>query len=220
MHRRHRDVRVHRRPGREGPGGPTEIEAGARAVRVALLLPELPVQPGVEEAAQDRAHDGDGVVVRDQARRTRMADPDLRLDGAGPMDDPDPPVGRRRRRIDLPGRRRVRMGSPASEALGSRARGRPAPPGRRRRRASSAPGRTGGRARPATWPRPDAATVSAMPGRRPAVRRARRVDRGDERLFGAPARVRPRLQDVVEALVPEPLDLRRPGRSAGRGPPR
>ena len=85
---RDRDLGVDRRPGRERPGAAAQVEAGAGAVRVALLLAQLHVQPRVEQAAEDRAHDRDRVEVRDPPRQPAMADPDLGLDRARPMDRP------------------------------------------------------------------------------------------------------------------------------------
>ena len=56
--------------------------------------------------------------------------------------------------------------------------------------------------------------------RRPVVRRARRVDRVDERLLGAAARVGLRLEDVVQPLVAHARDLvggeRRPEQDLGQ----
>ena len=47
----------------------------------------------------------------------------------------------------------------------------------------------------------------ARPARRPVIGRARGVDRPDEGLFDAPARIGLGLQQVVEPLVAEPVDL-------------
>ena len=47
----------------------------------------------------------------------------------------------------------------------------------------------------------------ARPARRPVVGRARRVDRADERLVDAPARIGLGLEEVVQPLVAQPLDL-------------
>src|SRR3989304_2640298 len=63
-------------------------------VRVALLLSEHPVQARVEEPAQDRAHHRQGVEIGDPPGRPGMADPDLGLDRARSMDDPEPPMRR------------------------------------------------------------------------------------------------------------------------------
>ena len=78
----------------ERTGAAAQVEAGAGAVRVALLLAELHVQPRVEQAAEDRAHHRDGVEVGDPPRQADVADPDLGLDRARPVDDPDEPARR------------------------------------------------------------------------------------------------------------------------------
>ena len=70
-----------------GPRAAAEVEPGARAVRVALLLAEVHVQPRVEQPAEDRAHDGDRMEVGGMPRQAGVADPDLGLDRACPMDD-------------------------------------------------------------------------------------------------------------------------------------
>ena len=84
-----RDLRVDWGSGRERTRAAAHVEAGTGAVRVALLLTQLHVQPRVEEPAEDRAHDRDGMEVVDPARQPAMADPDLGLDGPRPVDDAD-----------------------------------------------------------------------------------------------------------------------------------
>ena len=97
---------------RERPGRAAQVEAGARAVRVALLLAELHVQPRVEQPAEDRAHDRQRVEVGDPPRHPDVADPDLRLDRARPVDDPDEPLADGARVDDRAGRRRRRPPAP------------------------------------------------------------------------------------------------------------
>ena len=145
---------VDRGPGGERPGAAAQVEPGAGAVRVALLLAQLHVQPRVEQPAEDRAHHRDGVEVGDPARQPAVADADLGLDRARPVDDPDDPAGRRARC------RRSRPG-----AIGA-----PAPAQRRR---------TGARRRPTTsWPPRSPPTTSvARAGSRPRAYAARRIVR-------------------------------------------
>ena len=190
-----------------GPRAAAHVEAGARAVGVALLLAQVHVEPRVEQAAEDRAHHRHGVEVRVAPRQGRMPDPDLGLDGARPVDDVDEPAGDGRGVVDAAGRRRRRVRRPVAEQpldlahdlVGvhvagdhDRARGRDRSRGRGPRAA-----RRG--VRPST--------VSARAARGPVVRARRRVDRGDVRLVGAAARIGLRLEEVGQALVAEPVDL-------------
>ena len=195
-----------------------EVEPGARAVGVALLLAEVHVQPRVEQPAEDRAHDGDRVEVGVLSRQARVADPDLRLDGARPMDDEHATRVDARRVVDRP---RRRHGSPAQSpnsrsTIASTSSGSTSP-------ATTSAERPGTNAR--SWTARSSAavsvaTVSAVP---PAGRwygRRRRVDRGHVRLVGAAAGVGLRLEQVGQPLVAQPLDLGRRERRAGARPRR
>ena len=139
--RRDRDLGVDRGARRERPGPAAQVEAGACAVGVALLLAQLHVQARVEEPAQDRAHHRHGVEVRDPARHARVADADLGLDGARPMDDADDPPGDARRLGDDRPGASAPGGRPQSpNSRSAIARDVDARRGRRRRSASPAPG--------------------------------------------------------------------------------
>ena len=101
--RRDGDLGVDGGAGGERAARAAEVEAGRRAVGVALLLAQVHVEPRVEQPAEDRAHHRDRVVVGVAARQPAVADPDLGLDGARPVDRP----GRRAR----PGRRVSSIGA-------------------------------------------------------------------------------------------------------------
>ena len=215
---RDRHLRVDRGPRRERPGSPAQVIAGARPVRVALVLTEVPVEARVEQPAEDRAHDRDRVEVGDPPRQSDVSDPDLRLDGARAMDETDQPIRDRRTGKDRPARSSAGVAVPVAEqAVGDRANVDPpqvaADDERETRRVDAArpvaPALLG----------PEALDRLGQSGGRPVVRRIRRVDRVDERLVGPPAGVRPCLEDVVQPLVAQPLDLalgeRRPAHHLG-----
>ena len=161
--RRHRDLRLHRHPHGERTRDAPEIEAGVHPVRVAALLPEQPLQAGVEEAAQDRAHDHDGVVIGDVPGQSHVADPDLGLRRARPVDDHDPATRRVRRRIERHRVAAARRGR-SIRRTARRPGPRPGRPRRRRRRGTwpdGGPSSSGYRATSASRSR--AGTVSSVP---------------------------------------------------------
>ena len=163
---RHGHLGVDGGTGGEWPGASAHVEPGAGAVRVALRLAQLHVQPRVEQPAEDRAHHGHRVEVRDAAGQTGVADPDLGLDAARAMDDANEATGAGRPcRRSAPRRDGVGDAAPATEQpLGDRRR-RPDRRGPRPRRASRAPGRGSAR----------------RPRRRPSRRRGPRPSRGCRR---------------------------------------
>ncbi len=75
--------------------GAAHVEVGVDAVGVAALLAQEPVEPRVEEPAQQRVHDDEGVEVVDASRTAHVTDADLRLGRSRPVDDHDAPAGRR-----------------------------------------------------------------------------------------------------------------------------
>ena len=89
-HRGRRDVGLDRAAHRERSRRAPQVEARVDPVRVAALLAQQPVQAGVEQAAEDRVHERERVEVRDVPREADMADADLRLGRARPVDDEDP----------------------------------------------------------------------------------------------------------------------------------
>ncbi len=192
------------------------------AVRVALGLAELHVQPRVEQAAEDRAHDRHGVEVGDasgQTRRGRCGSRSGQLPGDGrpgrsvpsargvSVTDSRPPHGAGPRRPDPEqvaghGHHVLAAQVPADDE--------------RRPRGVERPARRHGGARAVV----EGLDGVAQPRRRSVVGRRRRVDRADERLVGPPARIGLGLEQVVEPLVAQPLDLARAGTSAAAGPRR
>ena len=135
-----------------------------------------------------------------------MADPDLRLHGARSMHDADDPLARCRRIVDravprdrghclprseqaLHGRRQVEAGQLATDDE-----------------------RCPRRVQASLVGAPELRTVERFdglpgPAGRPVVRRVSRIDRVDERLVGAPSWISPGLEQVVQALVAEPVHL-------------
>ena len=138
--------------------------------------------------------------------RPAVTDPDLRLDRARPVDDPDEAARRRGRIHDRGPRLDAGSRHPAAEqALGDGrdvlARQVPADDERRL-----------GRIEPAQPGTPQRLGVEALdgvagPARRPVVGRRRRVDRADQGFLDPSARVGLGLEQVVEALVAEAVDL-------------
>ena len=193
----------------ERTGAATHVEAGARPVRVALLLAQLHVEPRVEQAAEDRAHDRHGMEVGDPARQPAVADPDLGLDRARPVDDADDADRRSTPVSTIAAARRATAGARATT------------PNRRSAIADdilAAEVATDDERRPRRVERPlvDARGASAgvepldglaRPARRPVVGRVGGVDRADERLLGTTARIGLCLEEVVQALVAESFDL-------------
>ena len=161
--RRHGHLRVDRGARAERPGRAAEVEAGAGAVRVALLLAELHVQPGVEQPAEDRAHDRQRVEVVDPPRHADMPDPDLGLDRARPVDDADEPLVDRARRRRSGRSSTPRRPAPSRPAAARRCRGRRSPAGRHRRGTRPGPDRRRARTRPGGVPASSSATVSFVP---------------------------------------------------------
>ena len=206
---RDRDLGVDGGTGTERARPTAHVEAGAGAVGVALRLAQLHVQPRIEQAAQDGAHDRHGVEIRDRPGQARIADPDLGLHAARPMHDADQPTGPGRAvvhpRPRPASRARCRGGPRAEQSLHDRddilpaevaghdecGHGRVDDPGMRRGE--------------------DVAVQSldriARAARRPVVGRGRRIDRADERLLHAPAGIRLGLEQVVETLVAQALHL-------------
>ena len=212
--RRDGDLGVDRGPGRERAGTATQVEPGAGAVRVALRLAQLHVQPGVEQAAEDGAHHRHGMEVGDAPAQADVADADLGLDAARPMHDAHDTTGQGRR---------VERGRRAPAAPVERVQ----PPRVDAARASDVladqvaghdergPGRILGPLVGA----PDRVAVEALDGlagagRRPVIGRGGRVDRADVGLVGPSPRVGLGLEQVVEPLVAQTLDVRgREGRA-------
>ena len=217
--RRDGDLGVDRGPRRERPGAPAHVEPGPGAVGVALLLAQLHVQPRVEQPAEDRAHDRDRVEVVDPARQAAVADPDLGLDRARPMDDADDAPDRRARcrRSARPGADpRPRRASTIRTAA-RRAPRRPGRRGRRRPRASPGAGRASAVDR-AEVGRGQALDRLARPAGRPVVGRlpARRSSRRTPpRRAGAG---RPGPGGGRSGARRAGARPRTPGRSAGGGP--
>ena len=71
-----RDAGSHGRARAERAGLAAEVEVGPHTVGIALLLPELQVEAGGEQPAENRDHERDRQEVRDQARYPDVADDD------------------------------------------------------------------------------------------------------------------------------------------------
>ena len=177
------------------------------AVGVALLLAQLHVQPRVEQPAEDRPEDRHRVEVGDPAGHADVPDADLGLRCTGLVDEPEPASAGHRLGDDRARARRPRRHASSRPSAGRPARPGRCPRGRRRRPGSSGPDRAR-----ASRPRSSPVAVERGDGRprptgRPVVGRVVAVDRRGEGLVGPPTSVGPRLEDVVQPLVADPLDL-------------
>ena len=94
-----RDVRLHAGLEDERPWALPELEAGARAVGVALLLAQVHVDAADELPAEDHVHHEQRVIVGRAARQADVAHAQLRLRGAGAVHGDDA-AGRRRRGVE------------------------------------------------------------------------------------------------------------------------
>jgi len=185
----------------------TKVETGTSAVGVALLLAEFHVQPRVEQPTENRPHDGQGVEIGDTPRCPDVADPDLGLDGTRPVDDPDKSFADGAGVDDRAGGSGARSCVPAAKQP-LRDRG-DIDPGEVPADDEGGPGRIEPTlVRGAEPARRQRGHCFARSAGRPMVGRRRLVDRLGEGLIGTAARVGPCLEQVVESLVPEPLDFR------------
>src|SRR5207237_9665167 len=81
-------------------GRATKRERRSRAVRVAVTFTQIEIDARVEDAAEDRVHDGDGEIVFAGTRDADVADADFRLHRLRQIDQINTRLGDRLRRPD------------------------------------------------------------------------------------------------------------------------
>ena len=198
-------VGLHAGGGEERSRTKAHVEPRARAVRVAVHLAQVVVQPGCERPAEDCVHHDDREVVGRRARDADRSDPDLRLRRARLVHQIDLALGRR-----FLGRQLFRGGAagrlPRSKRLLEQRdeRGRAEIADGQQRRAVRAERRCVEAAEIVAGERLDrlgGAHLRRAVAMALAVEDAREGDRGDRRRIVAP------LQQAREPLLALPLEL-------------
>ena len=203
--RRQRDRRLDRRAHDERPGMAAHVKARADPVGVALLFAQDRVEARVERATQDGVEDRDGVEVGRLAGHAHVANAYLRLRCTGLVDEHDSRTTHGPILVDGLGRRARRAGALSEVLLSQLVESLVA-------QVTSDDQSCGRGIQEGRVTLHDVGAGQALDGlldarQRSPVRRRRAEDCLREDALSAAPRVRPRLEQVVHALLAQPLDL-------------